>query len=977
MSSGDTTQPPSPHVYHNNIGPDGARTNVSSKPKPTANASQSRTLQTHICNKDMNERHASRQCANANASIGQSHSPSSGTLRPCPSVFEGAPSNGPYKLSGPPDSPSFRSERPFSVTLPQVLTHTQVKRTCVKKQSATNICDSFNHNSVHSVHTATTSQLPIHIQSNSHISVSPLIRTHAPCTEPCYRRPCYSKHTNHVKNTHIDTRHLIAASPSPFTKPQNDSPPDNMPVLSALPVMSTKTKGPKEPLVRNGPVSTKVAQSKPIRPDRRAVHFNSTVSHCNEPIVIPSEAAINGSKHRLSKTHIPVVTRSHGIDEVPADSACLLDTTGNNQNHQSQTLVSITKSSSASTPKLIGKSTAETVTTPSVLNNGVQNTGKASTKNDMRMRNANVGLKPNYRIGAEGLKNNILSIKEIRRDPAKESAQPSFSNTGSDCFTPNKFADNQKGRKTKTGPKRCEKMGRATADRGDRDASCELSKTKRKAPKVTIFPSKRTKHAETTCVLDKTRKVAIKNNSIKNRGHLKLTTVGDRNSSITSVENKHRTNTSNEDFKSLAQSQETWPEIGVGWNVPSLQPLPESAKGAERTRLGNEGTVGSKHVYSPFADATLIKDSGTKNTCAHVSEYRSGHRKERETVENPETVCDKGAGTEVDMFKSEREKLISSCENLRKENEALRLGVIDKVLHCFETKHSLRGKPREVLEQNLKSQKLDTTYHLPGILRVLESVEIATKLKVERVNEDDVFGVWMRGLAKVEDWGVESIVQVMGLVRRRIVVESPFDTKVQHSLKSLCCGIVSQLLSHTSGICQEKSSVAVLRRGTEELQELVVTFLVCNSDLLWSNVIFSDVLRALVLPLLQKQTRVESSEESGNKKPKKKSHSITQTDRTQDAVQLVLKTMNTCSRKITGNSEQKKTTKTLCKRNVRTMCRRIAASAGCMVTLAELSFDKYNSNKLRKDVRFDTTREVALFSHDYLSMRFHKTVNYE
>lgn len=982
MSSGDTTQPPSPLVHPHDIVPDGNRSNFSSEPKTTANASQSRTLQTHICNKDMNERRASRLCASANASlvvsVGQSHSPTSGTLRPCPSVFEGVHSQGPCKLSGPSDSPSHRSERPFPVTLPHVLTHAQVKRTCVKKQSATDIHDSFNHNSIHTIHTATTSHLPIHVQANSHPSVSPLICTHAPGTEPCCRPCYYSKHTNHVKNTHIDTRHLIATSPPPFTKPQNNSPPDNMPVLSALPVACTKPTG---PLVRNGPVSTRVAQSKTIRADRRAVHFSSTGSHRNEPIVIPSDAAINGSKHRLPETRIPVDPRSHRNDEIPADGAFPLDTTGNNHIHRGQTPVSVTKSLTGSTPGPIGKGNGATVTASSVLNNGVQNIAKASAKNRVRVRTTNLGLKLNSLVGAEGLENNVSLKEGVQRHSVKDSTRPSVSNSGSNCFTSKRFVNNQSGDETKTGLKRsgetCGKTKKTTADQEQRDVSCEPFKTKRKAARVTITPSKRIKRAKTICVLDEARKVAKRNKTIKNGGDLRLTTVGDRNSAITSVENKHRINTSNQDCKPLAQNQETWPEMGMGWNFPSLQPLPESAKRAERTRLGNVRTVGSKHVYPPFADATFIKDSGAENTCAHVPKYSSGHRMERETVEKSKKVSDEDVGTEVDMSKSERKKLISSCENLRKENEALRLGVIDKVLHCFETKHSLRGKPREVLEQNLKSQKLDTTYHLPAVLRVLESVEIATKLKVERVNEEDVFGVWMRGLAKVEDWGVESIVQIMRLVRRRIIVGSPLDTKVQHSFKSLCCGIVSELLSHTSGIRQETSSTAVVRSGTEELQELVVTFLVCNSDLLWSNVIFTDVLRALVLPLLQKRTRVESSEEIGNKKPKKKSCSITQTDRTQDAMQLVLKTMNACSRKITENPEQNGATKTLCKRNVRTMCRRIAASAGCMVTLAELSVDKYNSNKSRKDVRFAKTREVALFSYDYLSMRFHRTVNYE
>lgn len=984
-SSGDTTQPPSSQANYLDTAPNVETYDISTEPGEARNASVA--PQTEICNEDMDKHCASRlfdtviPCLVASAEL--RYSPTSGTLCPCPSVFDGAHSQAPCKVSGPSARPSSRSERACSVTLPHVHTDAQVKRTRIDEELSTvDIHNPFIQDSV--VDTATTSHPPPPAQSNSCLSKPHPVQGHAPCTKPCYR-PCFPNHTAHVKTTNMDTRHRIATSVRPFIHPQNNSPPDNMPVLSALPFASSPGTG---PLARNSLVSNTSATAKKKSLDHRPVNLDTTGPQRNEPNTVASCAAANISKHRHVEPQLGIADRSVAIDVILADVLRTDGATCNNYNHRGQSSVSPAKNTGLSSHKSVGKTGVATEAISSLNNLRIPNALKVPAGEGVVVRHRESGPKTTVSV-ADGLGNNVKSLESVQTGTVNVSTElfiskPITGRTGSSNFVKNQKIDGDKDvaiRNSKTGTE-CEKVVTNRVSPTPRG----VGKTKRKASKVISIPSKRTKLSDTVGIVCEPHKVGTDGNNMKSGKGSTSTTARNQNG-ITcirpikrvSVTQQHGEDTrkSNHCCEVLTRSQETCLKTRMGWNEPCLQLLSESAERVVSTRCGNVKASG-KQVNCSFGKEEAVKNSGTDKTFGRVLKHRTAQTVEPETVQSYEKGFDGDEGMRVQMCRLECDKLLLLNDRLHKENEALRLGVVDKVVHEFETKCGARGKAHEGLEGSLGSRWMDTIPYIPGALRVLESVEVASKVKMERANVDEVYGIWMEGLAKVEDWGVESIVQMMRLVRKHIGGGSPLNTKVQGNFKSACCGIVSQLLSHSDGIDQKKSGVAMVRSGSQGLQELLVTFLESNSDVLWSNVIFTDVLRSLMLPLLRNWMHADSGVRIQDRDTLKRNWSIDgQGDKyTENAAQLVLNSLSVCSRKVEENCEQSRTTNTLCKRNVRTICRRIAASAGCMVTLAKLSGDKYNSKKPCKQVIFGGTREDALLSYDYLSMRFYKMLNH-
>lgn len=511
-----------------------------------------------------------------------------------------------------------------------------------------------------------------------------------------------------------------------------------------------------------------------------------------------------------------------------------------------------------------------------------------------------------------------------------------------------------------------------------RQASIER---KRKGPAVDAPCLKRTKTTKVAKAIRSTKNVALTGAGNGNSGNRKKATLKEKGSINESMNLPGKFRRGRplmmgppQGHSLSTQSDGTYKEMGEIWNPPCLQPLRGGPQGAVPKYAKTVEMCSKERVYSSYI--AEVNGGDCTEDFARVMKCASAPQTEVATIHRREEILKANEATKTNLENSNLnyEELHSLCKDLRKENETLRLGVLSKVLHVFETSCSARGISQGAFTQSPEAQRLDAMSNLSGALRALETVEIANKLNMRRVSADDVYKAWIADLTRVEDWGIESVEHMMELVRRQIVVGTPLDSKVRHDFKKACCGIASQLFTHSdSDSTQEKKSVTPLLLGTEsKLQKLLRTFFESNSDLLWSNVIFTDVLRSLFLPIVENRTRPQSSERTQETRI---DGWHAQPGCTHNGAQLILKTMTVCSRKAQKSRERGRPVDMLCKRNVREICRRIAASAGCMVTLSQLNVDKYNSKQACKAVDDQSTaRETLLFSNDYLSMRFERLV---
>lgn len=309
------------------------------------------------------------------------------------------------------------------------------------------------------------------------------------------------------------------------------------------------------------------------------------------------------------------------------------------------------------------------------------------------------------------------------------------------------------------------------------------------------------------------------------------------------------------------------------------------------------------------------------------------------------------------------------CQSLRRENEALRMGVVVEALHAVETREPHTDG---TVTTTWTSQVGKTIPRLPATLHVLRALEMAARFNMERISKHNICKIALEDLA-MKDWGFDSVVQVITLVKRQILVNGPLTAEMSNNFKKVCSEIASHLHAHPMYKLDQMPVPPDLFGKKVGLSSLFQTFLRSDTDILWSNIIFDDILRSALFPLFYSQSL--ESRATVSKDQHLFPHDVRPQNNYNERVQMMCSTMGEFSPKVPVSRKEEPmqclTANLLSKQNARKIGRRVALSIGCLETLSEVSFDETSQEKVSEQCPRLSSYNIPLLSNDYLSVRFH------